>query len=119
MKFEIGDKVRVNTPTEIQFHDEVGFVSSGNPNRGYDYLVILEDGRKPSFTESELTPVPERKPQTQGEIAAAVIQFLMSGMVKNNAYEFDGKPIFDSLTTQHIGATMEEFRNRNEFGEPK
>lgn len=123
-KFNVGDTVKINLPTEPQFHGETGVVRRNDKPWDYGYEVMLDDevrhGLYPyGFRETELEAYDpeEREPQPQGEVAELVISMLLSEMVKNRAYEFDGKPIYDGLTSQHIAATLEEFKSRNQFGE--
>lgn len=116
-KPEKGDRVIINNPSRLteRYRNLKGVVKHAS---GPLIMVRFADRPEMAFYRHEIEPAPpERKPQTQGQIAARVIQRLMSDMVKNRAYEFDGKPIYDSLTTQHIQATLEEFKQRNQFGE--
>jgi len=53
----------------------------------------------------------------RGKVALEVINWLLSDMVVNNAYEYDGKPMYDGLTSQHIDYVLAEFRGEHKPNE--
>lgn len=50
----------------------------------------------------------------RGKIAVEVVNFLLSEMVVDRAYEYNGKPIYNSLTREHIEYVIAEFNGEHE-----
>jgi len=51
--------------------------------------------------------------EERGKVAVEVINWLLSEMTQNNAYESNGRPIYDGLTRDHIDYVVAEFRGEH------
>lgn len=50
----------------------------------------------------------------RGKLAVHVINALLSEMVEDRAYEHNGKPVYNSLTQEHIDWVVAEFNGEHE-----
>jgi len=93
--------------------------NEGEFNRWLD--EIKRKARKQGWAEGHTAGLEERVAESvtddeRGKVAAEVIDFILSEMDVNNAYEYDGKPIYDGLTCGHIDYVLAEFRGEHKRG---